>query len=341
MTDYSNQIKKNDFEKFNEISDLKINLRLSEYKISKSLNNNNALGKLKFISTEILWWKNFFEYNPNRTNLDNFLRYRMAGALNLYELEHDDCDQTEPVLEYFKAKLLKIDEVIDVKIGHDISPSEKVRTILVTLKNGEDIYLETDTANSLMTDLNLFMNLVVKKVEGLPNKCSWPEKTYIKKLNLELNKSDSYYRPFKLFYFINLSKKMTEEYLSDEEMKCLISLETRAKYIHTLENMMLVPYGYNQKRGYNLTTYKSGIKINDRLDLTFIDYEEMINDKSFTSFDFQKRLGNKKCSKRSIEFLIKYKNMLIPNIPIGVSSFMKKNIDFITLKSKSIIDTYE
>ena len=118
-------------------------------------------------------------------------------------------------------------------------------------------------------------------------------------------------------------------------------LEKRAQYIHTNANMMLVPYGYNSQRGFKLITYSSHKKINDRLDLTMVDYEEMLADPKLSAELLQKRLNNNRVTKESIEFIVKNKNVIMPQIPHYLEGSKKNTVEGVLRRSEAILAAYK
>lgn len=291
--------------------DLKTFMKVDRKKLEECLKNPMKLGKLNSLKEfymDIDEWEKFLNYSTDQSSLENFLLYRIAGEYNLYT-EIDDADTTPYALNYLKDKLCSIDEVEAVQVG-----VLKQRAFTVTLKDSEVIYLESDTANSLMWDLGNFFRVIIPKVKKVPVNC-WAEKTYIKEYNLLPAESDNYYRPFKLFYYLKLIPKLGEVLEDELEIKCLEELEKRASWIHTLDNMMLVPINYNSARGCWLKTYKSDILIKDRLDYTYMDLEEMIQDPKLDDPKIQERLKNEYCTRKSVDFLYEYKNILMPPCP--------------------------
>ena len=322
------------------MDDLKKYMILSEKALCNSLENADKLGKMSFISDDVTYWKELFTYSEARSALQNFLLYRTAGAFNLYEKGADDADITAPALNELKRRLYSLPCVQSVKVGKEIDDTEKERTFLVTLKDGRSLYLESDTANSLMGDLGTFLRTILKWREG----SNWPTVTYIKQYNLDSNKYDNYYTPFKLHYFFNLISTLVGELQDKVEIDCLEALEKRAQLTHVLKNMILVPYGYNQFRGFKSQTYKTRLLIQDRLDLTFKDFEEMHDDAAFGDAEFQTRpsfsdRGNKKRTVYSVEFLLENKDVLFPPIPEYPEGAEGNSASAILEKSKIIIKT--
>ncbi len=325
----------------NSRGDLKEHLKLSKEKICKSLTNEDGLKKLSAISNDPDFWFAEFQFDSQRSGLDSFFRYRSAGAFGLYEAGFDDGDITQPALEFLKQRLLNINEVKSVTIGKDIDSEAKDRTFKVELLNGSILYLESDTAMSLMTDLSIYMNKIIPRIENVPRGICWPDATYVKMYNLDDCRKGNYYIPFKLYYYHTFICKLPDKLIHEMDKNCFEKLERRAQYIHTNPNMMLVPYGYNAQRGFKLVTYSSHQKINDRLDLTMADYEEMLADPEFSTELFQKRLINSKCTKESIEFLVKYKNIIMPHIPRYSEGSEKNTIEGILKRSEAILTAYK
>lgn len=321
--------------------DLKKYLKISKINVEKSLSEPRGLQLINSGKEDADYWIDYFTFNDELTSLENFCRYRAAGAFGLYEKGYDDGDITAPVIEHFKRELLNIDEVESVKVGREISEDEKDRTFHVTLKNNDVLYFETDTAISLMGDFGRFMRKIIHKVEGLSYKSCWPEETYMKYYNLPKDWRDEYYAPFKMYYFGEIQSKIKNRLTSEREIECYESFEERAKNVHTIKNMMLVPYGYNSPRGFSLRTYKSNIKINDRLDLTLRDFEEMISETAISDICFQKRLGLKRnaefVTSDAVRFLLKYKKKLMPSIPEFDSECEKDTIEG-SLKKNRVIN---
>ena len=283
------------------MNDLKKYMKVSEELLENSFNNNfNGIGKLKCISKDINYWKKLFKYDSSRSYLENFLLYRIAGAFNLYNKGEDDADILPQVMVHLKNNLLKISSVEDVILGKDINEYEKERAFLVKTKNGESFYLESDVANSLMTEIsNAFRYIFIPYLEGT----NVAEKTYIKEYNLELDEISDYYKPFRYFYYYSLFSRLKES--KDEfVLNKIKELEIKATYTHTLKNMIVVPYNYNRPRGFLLNTYSSNKRINDDLELTIKDYKEMLEDESLSDNLLGKRLKSKKSSVNSIKFIL-------------------------------------
>jgi hypothetical protein len=322
------------------MDDLKKYMILSEKALLKSLENAYGLGKLSFISDDVTYWRELFTYSEARSALQNFLLYRTAGAFNLYEKGADDADVTAPALNELKRRLYSLPCVQSVKVGKESDGAEKERTFLVSLKDGRSLYLESDTANSLMGDLGIFLRTILKR-RGVTN---WPTVTYIKQYNLDSKKYDNYYTPFKLHYFFSLISTLVGELQDKVEIDCLEVLEKRAQLTHVLKNMILVPYGYNQFRGLKSLTYKTRLPIQDRLDLTFKDFEEIQDDTAFGDAEFQTRpgfsgRGNKKRTMYSVEFLLENKGVLFPPIPEFPEGAEGNSTYAILERSKIIIKT--
>lgn len=344
------------------MEDLKKDLKIDKEKVSKSLENENKLRKLeklrnenKLIINNFKTWEELFTYDENRTSLENFLLCRTAGAFGLYKEGFDDPDSTPKALKYLEDKLKNIDEVDTVEVGKAIHKKEKDRVFKITLKDSakghpypyqnknKEIYLESDTANSLMTDLGDFIRIILKGVKGK----DWPELTYIKEYDLPKNKNNNFYKPFKYFYWYTLISKLPDM-LKDKEGKvckekkaCLEVLEKRAALIHTLGNVILVPYGYNSPRGYGLATYQSKIAIQDRLDLTIRDFNEMLADKEFGDEQFyerNKKFNKEKTSVDAVRFLMNHQAELFPDIPKYPDDNLDK-IEWLTEVSNAIIET--
>lgn len=324
--------------------DYKKYLQLDKTKIKKSLTKDTGLKQLSFLSDGIdpndavEIWYDMFTYNEKRSDLENFLLYKAAVKFELYT-GIDDADITKPALEHLKNKLLMIEQVENVLVGVEIDKTEKSRVFKVELKNGKTLFLESDTANSLMIDLNDFMNIIIPKIKEIPKGTGWPEATYFKQFSLNPNKSDSYYTPYKYFYFYTLIDEIKKNLLDGIEKECFEALEKRASLVHTEGNLLLVPYGYNSPRGWGLATYKSNRRIKDRLDLTYLDWNEMIEDPAFTTEKLQQRLRNKKCSLDSVAFLLQHKEILLPNCPNYPPGVEKKSIEAILDRSIAILAT--
>lgn len=328
-----------------EEEDLKKYLQINKTSVEKSLEGPRGLQLINGGKEDVSYWLDYFTYNDKLTSLENFCRYRSAGNFNLYEEGYDDGDITAPVIQHFKKELLNIDEVTEVKVGREISLNEKERTFQVTLKNNDILYFETDTAISLMSDFGIFMRKIVCKVEGLKHTLCWPEETYVKYYNLPKDWPNRYYTPFKMFYFGEIQSKIVDKLDSEIEIECYKSFEERAKKVHTIQNMMLVPYGYNSPRGYGLRTYKSKIKINDRLDLTIRDFEEMISEPLMNDMCFRERLRLKRNAEyvtlNAVSFLLKCKNKLMPPIPVLEAECEKNTIAGLLKRNRVINSCYK
>lgn len=296
--------------------ELKSFLNIDEIEIEKSLQNDFGIKRLKMVHpicegiSDVEYWKKQFSNSSRRKNLENFLLYKAANDFCLYS-GVNDADFTAPVMKHFKELLLSLDEVKAVRIGQQISNKEKGRALEVVLQDGDIIYLETDTAHSLMTDLGSFIREMIPKVEHLARGLYWPEHTYFKTYGLNGTISKQILRGFRNYYFYTLIDRLFVTLTDENDRKRLEALEKGAGAIHTLENMILVPYGYNCKRGFKLNTHLSKIKINDDFGLTLKDFQEMLDDTHFTTKKLQKRLGNSKCTLRSIEFLMKHQAVLL------------------------------
>ena len=304
--------------------DLKKYLKISEKKVEKSL--NKCKGLMSINKVEEKDWMEYFKFNSKISSLENFCRYRAAGAFGLYEDGYDDADITTPVIEHFKEKLKNIAEVSDVKVGKEISDDEKYRTFQVFLKGqSTPLYFETDTAISLMGDFGNFMRKILNKNLGK----MWTQ-TYMKAYDLPSSWADYAYEPFKLYYWGKIQSEIKNMF-TPKEIECYESFEERAKHTHTIQNMMLVPYGYNSARGFWLKTYKSKKKINDRLDLTMCDFVVMCRDKFMCDETLQVRLRLKRnkefATLSTVKFLMKYQNELMPLIPKfnTIEGLLKKN----------------
>lgn len=295
------------------MEDLKQYLKIDNNNLFRALSNIDRLGKLSFISSEFDYWKDLFTYNEKRSNLENFLLFRTASEFGLYRIGLDDPDSTPTALNYLKNKLKEIKIVENVEIGTEIDRNEKYRAFKVTLKGGREIYLESDTANSLMGDLGSFLRFVIKEHIEIPKGENWAEATYMKRYGVKIaNKA------FRNYYWFTLISELPNFLENENDMECFNALEKRAGLIHTLRNIILVPYGYNVPRGYSLKTYKSNEKINDRFDLTIKDFNEMMEDDKFTDRMFHKRhkeFNSEKTSKESVKFLLDNKDKLFPDIP--------------------------
>lgn len=326
------------------IGDLKKYLMLDEEKICKSLFKEGGLKLLAEISNDKEFWKRYFIYNEAISSLENFLRYRAAVKFNLYKKGYDDSDITKPVMDHFKKVLKDIPHVVCIEVGKEIAEDEKDRTIRIRLDDGEIIYFETDTAISLMGDLGIFMKKIIKKIEGLSYNAYWPKETYMKNYNLPCNKSDKFYIPYKLFYFAELQKRIRNGLTTEIEINCYKTILERGKYVHRLENMMLVPYGYNAPRGFRLSTYKSKKRIADRLDLTMVDYLEMLADSTMTDEKFQNRLNLKVHKEyttlRAVQFIVENKEKLMPKVPIFTGEGENETLNGVLIRNQAINCTY-
>lgn len=326
----------------NSQEDLKEYLKVSKDRINESLKKENGLKKLSFLSNDPDFWYKEFQFDNKRSGIDSFLRYRSAGAFGLYEVGYDDGDIAQPALEFLEQKLIDINEVKRVTIGKNINPEEKERTFRVELLDGSILYLESDTAMSLMTDLNVYMNKIIPRIENVSRGISWPDATYIKMYDLDASRKDSnYFKPFKYYYYHTLLSKLPVQLTQEMDKMCFEKLERRAQYIHTNANMMLVPYGYNSQRGFKLITYSSHQKINDRLDLTMLDYEEMLADSKLSTELLQKRLKNNKCTKESIQFIVKNKNIIMPQIPHYLEGSEKNTVEGVLKRSEAVLAAYK
>lgn len=317
------------------MEDLKKYLKVDEEKLNSNL-KNGKMRYLTFISPDLQYWKKLFDLDHNKSELEKFLLYKMAGSFNLYS-EFDDADITPPAIKYLIDQLMTIDSVVDVKVGKEIGALINDRVFKVFLNNNTDIYLETDTANSLQYDLGEFLRILLKKRDGV----SWYNR-YIEAYHLPENFKNEWYKPFKFYYFYSLIKNIDNEFkLNNEEKQCLKVLEERARYTHTLKNIVLVPYKYNCFRGTcKSELYQTQKKIKDRLDLTMQDLKSMLNDKEFHDKHFQKRINDKdgKATIHSIEFLLNNQTILFPKIPYYTPIMEDNTVTSIRLRSQIIID---
>lgn len=314
------------------MKDLKEHLILNKEKLLESLQDPSKLGALNEVSGDLNYWNELFTFSSDRKALENFLLYRTASAFTLFKPHANDADMVEPALCELKSRLESIPSVASVAVGKEIYKEDKERAFFVTLKNGTSFFLESDTATSLMKDLGDFLRNILRSSFG----SNWPEATYIKQYGLEKGKSYNYYKPFRNYYFFTLISKLYNEPKDSLAQSCLYELERRAQLTHKIPNIILVPYGYNAPRGTCLTTYKTKVKISDRLDLTMLDFEEMIDSPDFTDQHFQERLKNKKCTIASIEFLLEHRDILFPKIPIFDKTLEGSNTQSILNRSKAI-----
>ena len=319
------------------MDDLKSYMELDDDKINKSLKNKDKLGKLSYMSRDVNYWREKFKYNGERCALENFLLYKVAGAFNLYKSDVDDADITKQTLDKLKEKLECIESVEKVVVGKDIDLNEKRRAFRVYLKNQKEIYLESDTANSLSGDLFAFFRIVLRNRDGR----NWFNK-YIDMFELDdEGRGNSYYSPFRNYYFYTLISELKDT-LRGIEKECLEELEVRAKSTHTLNNMLLVPYGYNAPRGIYLSTYQSHQRIRDRLDLTMKDFKEMQNDTDKNVEDSRRRMIRSENRKRnftaySVKFLLDNRKKLFPSkIPYYTEEAMKEDVGGILERTRII-----
>lgn len=319
------------------MEDLKKYVLVDNLKLKKCL-EKGKLKNLSFISDDIEYWKDLFAYDQEKSEIEKFLLYRTAGAFNIHGYI-DDGDIAPLVFDYLTNKLKTVSNVKLIECEDNLEKKEHYiskRVVKVFLDDGSQLYLETDTANSLMYDLGDFFREVLKKRYGR----KWYQ-NYINLFQLPEDKADSWYKPFKLYYFYTLvSNSFNDFELSDEEIECLEVLEERAKYTHTLKNMILVPFRYNMFRGKFNSKTCSGKRINDRLDLTIVDFKEMLHELDDDSA-FQKRIRDKSglSSLKSVEFLLNNQKILFPDIPEYTKEMEGNSIKAITLRSKLILET--
>lgn len=319
------------------MEDLKKYVLVDDSKLKNSL-EKGKLKYLSFISNDINYWKDLFTYDENKSELEAFFLYRTAGAFDINGYV-DDGDIAPPVFDYLTNKLKAIKNVKLIKCKSNVEKREyydSKRVVILILDEGTKLYLETDTANSLMYDLGDFLRGVLEKRFGK----IWYQ-NYIRKFRLPQNKKGQWYIPFKYLYFYMLiSDSLNNFELSNEEVECLKALEERAKYTHTLKNMILVAFGYNRFRGGIYSMTYSGKKIRDRLDLTMVDLKDML-EKIDNDFKFQKRIGDKRGygSLKTIKFLLDNQRTLFPEIPVYTKEMELNNVKAITLRSKLIVKT--
>lgn len=321
------------------MEDLKKYVAVDSLKLKKCL-EKGRLKYLSHISDNIRYWNDLFTYDEDKTELEKFLLYRMAGALDIHGYI-DDGDIAPPVFDYLTNKLKTIDHVASVECQYNPENKEKdssKRLVTVCLDDGTKLYLETDTANSLMYDLGDFFKKVLVKRFGR----TWYQ-NYCKLFQLPEDKADDWYKPFKFYYFYTLvSGSFNGLELSDEEIECLKALEERAKYTHTLKNMIVVPYHYNMFRGKFNSKTCSGKHIRDRLDLTIVDFRDMLIQMDDDSV-FQERINDKRglSSLQSVKFLLDHQKILFPDIPEYTKEMEQNTLHAITLRSKLIVDTLQ
>lgn len=317
------------------MSDLKEFLELDIQKVQASLLSPFGLGRLKKISDDPEYWVKLFTYQENRSNLENFLLFRTASSFKLYKKRADDPDCTLFAMNYLRDKLSRIPSVQTITIGDRIEPSEKNRAMLVRTTDNHEFYLESDTGISLMKDVgDFFREILEAKYEGK----LWPYKTYMPTYELPKGTCGRICIPYRNFYFYTLLTNTPQYAYSKIENECLVELQKRAGTCHTVDNLILVPYGYNSLRGMELKTYKTCQKINDRIDLTLLDLGEMLSG-NIDDGILQNRLGNQKATMKSVHFLLENKKTLFPIVPYY--DCYTKGIESILIRTRNINNLFE
>ena len=320
------------------MKDLKKSVLVDYLKLKKRFEN----GKLKYlssISADIEDWKNLFNYVNCKSELERFLLYRTAGAFNIHGYI-DDADITQQVFDYLAKKLKTIKDVKDIKFKSDLEGKHcrSKRVVIVILTDGTQLYFETDTANSLMYDLGCFFRAILNKRFGK----EWYQ-NYIELFKLPKFNHDGWYKPFKIYYFYTLiSNKFNGLELDPAEKECLRALEERAKYTHTLKNMILVPFCYNRYRGMSCSKTCSGKKIHDRLDLTMVDLNDILV-KLKDEFVYQELIRDECVSGefKSIKYLFDNQKELICNTSAIFEETKESNTELTKYRINSLVKSLE
>lgn len=183
-----------------------------------------------------------------------------------------DCDKTKLTMSIW-CVLLGMGKNVREVIGYN------GRTIKYIDISGNEIIVETDTINSLDTELNEYLRKLVQKYYN----CSIYD-LYSKGGLLTLNGSEVIYNFYPMDFRIqslnnrdywiinNYETLMYNSNLFVNEQKDLFSFNSFANLTHTLGNFMIGPLGFNCKS----TNAKS--KYSDRLDLFLEDI--LFNNKS-------------------------------------------------------------
>lgn len=270
--------------------------------------------------------KSFFEYKNYRNPLCEFLIYRIALYLELYEI--NDVDITDEVIDHLLKKFNSIDDTEAFSFRDEIE--EKIETAcikdnlnifkrrhILVKHNGKEFILETDTIISLMTPLGEILREINKILYGK----KWYKETYLKaiqdKLGIKIDlttKDAKKYRNY--FWYLQLSDKnffeneMNKKELSkdkvdeiNELLNKLDKLKELGEFTYTFDNMGVVPYNFNSYRGLNL---------ND-------DYNE--------SIEWLKNMNKEKVEKilKGKNFKDKYLKEYIYNNYIDSAEFVFKN----------------
>lgn len=280
------------------------NTRISMDKLIKQLENPRSI--LNVLNRKIVLsadeWHDLFSYSSTRDTLENFMLYKIANKLNIYEAGRDDADCTPEALEYLAKKLKeKTDNIHTVTYGKKIG--EKARVLDITLKNGRSFMLESDTAISLMTDLSDFFRQSVTIMRGkkwVADYCAF----------FGVDKPNEIFRNFYWLLMFTKDERLLQalakynlqvSYIQmDEMLFCLKSFEERAKWTYSYNNLILVPYGYN--------TYRYA-KFADKIDDT-------INEICEVAVSKRKVIGDAKCKQEAFEFLAKYKDRLYGEVQV-------------------------
>lgn len=213
--------------------------------------------------------------NSLTEGIKNWLRYRIATTWGKYDngeiykmglyTEEFGCDSTEIVKEVLREMIAP--KVESVRYSNFYGRNNDGRFWV-----DEKIQLVTDTMNSFATTFNVFLRMVIPKVDSDYNE------TLFNKYGLSQGAIEKYgitgiidnlptkirniYRD--IYYLENIDEWVAK--LSDREMQVLEELKTFCITYHTIGNFTLVPNGYNSDRY---------LKTSDYWDLTLLDLKEM------------------------------------------------------------------
>ncbi|NOU99497.1 hypothetical protein [Paenibacillus planticolens] len=206
-----------------------------------------------------------------------------SGIIGFKEYKIDsskfDCDRTELTMSIW-CLLLENGQNVREVLGYE------GRKISYINKVGDLEHVETDTINSIETDLNIF----IRKLLNSKFKKSWFDlytHDYriengglvpgIKKQMLSSNDRD-------LWFIANYDEIINEEILTSVETEILQALIDWSNYIHTIGNFMIGPVGFNFKSSVPKAKSKCG---KDQIDLFL---ENVKSDSTYTIW--QKELSS-------------------------------------------------
>ena len=208
------------------------------------------------------------EYNPKETlEVRNFLRYKIAATnLHIYTDSKFDCDKLPQVVNKLRSKLLFQAEQAQIKIYDCTIEGDKIKFS----SEGHKITLQTDTRLSMQTLFMQYMREVLKTIDE-----DWLEHYCI---YFSLPKPSD---PFRNYYFLeNIENwySVMDEKKMKKEMQGMHLFNIFSKLVHSDENFVLVPDGYNCKR-YSLA--------NDWPELTLFHLHQMSQNKTWPDYSYE------------------------------------------------------